>query len=157
VVGEGPDRARLERIARDLGVTEAVTFTGRLSDEDLAEAYETAALFAMPARHSTGRGAQGEGFGVVYVEAGATGLPVVAGAGGGADDAVEHDVSGLVVDPTDRAAVAEAIVRVLTDADLARRLGEGGRRLAETRFSYDAFKAGVQELIDGLPVRGLFR
>ena len=106
VVGDGPDRARLERLARDRGVAEAVTFTGRLSDDDLAEAYETAALFAMPARHETGPGAQGEGFGVVYVEAGATGLPVVAGAGGGADDAVEHDVSGLVVDPTDQAAVA---------------------------------------------------
>jgi len=70
---------------------------------------------------------------------------------------VEHDVSGLVVDPTDPAAVAAAIVRVLTDADLANRLGEGGRRLAETRFSYDAFKTGVQALIDELPVRGLFR
>ena len=54
------------------------------------------------------------------------------------------------------AAVAEAIVRVLTDADLARRLGEGGRRLAETRFSYDAFRAGVEQLIGELPVRGLF-
>jgi phosphatidylinositol alpha-1,6-mannosyltransferase len=157
VVGEGPDRARLERLAQDRGVAEAVTFTGRLSDEVLAEAYETAALFAMPGRHATGPGAQGEGFGVVYIEAGATGLPVMAGAGGGADDAVEHDVSGLVVDPSDHGAVAGAIVRVLTDADLARRLGEGGRRLAETRFSYQAFRAGVQSLIDELPVRGLFR
>ena len=144
VVGEGPDRARLQRLARARGVVEAVTFTGRLSDDDLAEAYERAALFAMPARHATGPGAQGEGFGVVYVEAGATGLPVVAGAGGGADDAVQHDVSGLVVDPTDHAAVAAAIVRVLTDDDLARRLGEGGRRLAETRFSYDAFRPGCR-------------
>jgi phosphatidylinositol alpha-1,6-mannosyltransferase len=84
-------------------------------------------------------------------------LPVVAGKGGGADDAVEHDVSGLLVDSHDIGAVAGAISRMLTDPELARRLGEGGRRLAETRFSYEAFRAGVVELVEGLPIRGLVR
>jgi phosphatidylinositol alpha-1,6-mannosyltransferase len=155
VVGEGADRVRLERLAEDFGVAEFVTFAGRLSDDDLAEAYATASLFAMPARHRTGPDAQGEGFGLVYVEAGAMGLPVVAGRGGGADEAVEHGVNGLVVDPTNREAIASAIVQVLTDTELARRLGEGGRRLAETRFSFETFRAGVVSLIDELPVKGL--
>jgi phosphatidylinositol alpha-1,6-mannosyltransferase len=157
VVGDGPDRGRLERRVEERGIAEAVTFTGGLSDERLKDTYATASLFAMPARHRTGSDAEGEGFGLVYVEAGAYGVPVVAGRGGGADEAVQHGVNGLVVDPTDREAIASAIVQVLTDTELARRLGEGGRRLAETRFSYERFKAGVVSLIDGLPVKGLFR
>jgi phosphatidylinositol alpha-1,6-mannosyltransferase len=156
VVGDGPDRGRLERRVEERGIAEAVTFTGRLPDERLMDAYATASLFAMPARHRTGSDAEGEGFGLVYVEAGAYGVPVVAGMGGGADEAVEDGVNGLVVDPTDREAIASAIVQVLTDTGLARRLGEGGRRLAETRFSYENFSAGVADLIDELPVRGLF-
>ena len=157
VVGDGPDRARLQRRAHDLGISSSVVFGGRLTDEALAEAYATSSLFAMPARHRTGPGAEGEGFGLVFVEAGAAGLPVVAGAGAGADDAVEHDVSGLLVDPLDTGAVAEAIVRVLDDPDLAARLGEGGRRLALTRYSYEAFRASVIELVESMPVVGLVR
>jgi phosphatidylinositol alpha-1,6-mannosyltransferase len=157
VVGDGADRARLQRRAGELGVAAAITFAGRLTDDRLAREYATASLFALPGRHRTGTNAQGEGFGLVFVEAGAAGLPVVAGTGGGADDAVEHDVSGLLVDPHDVGAVAGAIARVLTDSVVARRLGEGGRRLAETRFSYEAFRDGVVELVDGLPIRGLVR
>jgi phosphatidylinositol alpha-1,6-mannosyltransferase len=157
VVGDGADRARLERRARELGVAAAITFAGRLTDDRLAREYATASLFALPGRHRTGTNAEGEGFGLVFVEAGAAGLPVVAGMGGGADDAVEHDVSGLLVDPQDVGAVAGAIARVLTEPDLARRLGEGGCRLAETRFSYEAFRTGVVELVEGLPIRGLVR
>jgi phosphatidylinositol alpha-1,6-mannosyltransferase len=157
VVGDGADRARLQRRAWELGVAAAITFAGRLPDDRLAREYATASLFALPGRHRTGTNAQGEGFGLVFVEAGAAGLPVVAGTGGGADDAVEHDVSGLLVDPHDVGAVAGAIARVLTDSELARRLGEGGRRLAETRFSYGSFRTAVVGMIGGLPVRGLFR
>lgn len=157
VAGEGPDRERLQRRARDLGVSDSIVFAGRLSDRELADAYATSSLFAMPARHRTGPGAQGEGFGLVFVEAGAAGLPVVAGAGAGADDAVDHDVSGLLVDPLDAGAVAEALVRVLVDPELAARLGTGGRRLASTRYSYETFRASVIELLDSMPIEGLVR
>jgi glycosyltransferase involved in cell wall biosynthesis len=157
VVGGGRGRARLQRRAAELGVAEAITFMGWLSDEALADEYASASLFALPGRHRTGAEAQGEGFGLVFVEAGAAGLPVLAGAGGGADDAVEDDVSGLLVDPHDVGGVAAAIVRVLTDPELARRLGKGGRRLAETRFSYEGFRDAVVELIESLPIRGLVR
>jgi phosphatidylinositol alpha-1,6-mannosyltransferase len=157
VVGDGADRARLERLADQFEVGSSVTFTGQLNDDGLAERYATASVFALPARHRTGPDAQGEGFGLVFVEAGAAGLPVVAGAGGGADDAVEHDVSGLVVDPRDVEAVGTAVARILTDRSLAERLGRGGRRLAETRFSYEAFRQAAAELVEGMPIRGLVR
>jgi phosphatidylinositol alpha-1,6-mannosyltransferase len=157
VIGDGADRARLQHRADELGIGSAVRFAGRVPDDRLAEEYAKASLFALPGRTRTGSDAEGEGFGLVYVEAGAAGLPVVAGSGGGADDAVEHGVSGLLVDPDDVGAVADAIAHVLTNPELARRLGEGGRRLAETRFSYEAFRAGVAQLIESLPIRGLFR
>jgi len=144
-------------VCRELGIGSSVEFAGRLSDDELADRYATASLFALPARHRTGRDAQGEGFGLVFVEAGAAGLPVVAGAGGGADEAVEHDVSGLVVDPTDSRTVAAAIVGVLTDTELAERLGRGGRQLATTRFSYESFREGVAEMIETTPIHGLVR
>jgi phosphatidylinositol alpha-1,6-mannosyltransferase len=73
----------------------------------------------------------GEGFGIVYLEAGARGLPVVAGNVGGATDAVVHGETGLLIDPTDPDAVAGAIVALLTDKDRARSMGEAGRRWAE--------------------------
>jgi phosphatidylinositol alpha-1,6-mannosyltransferase len=150
VVGDGPDRPRLERQAHDLGVSESVEFRGNLTDTDLAQTYSTSSLFVLPARHRTGVGAEGEGFGLVFVEAGAAGLPVVAGAGGGADDAVESGVSGLLVDPLDRGAIAAATARLLTEPDLASRLGAGGRRLATTRFSFEAFTNRIVGLIESM-------
>lgn len=157
VVGEGPDRSRLERRARALGVSESVTFAGRLSDRELARAYAMSSMFAMPARHRTGSVAEGEGFGLVFIEAGAAGLPVVAGVGGGADEAVEHEVSGLLVDALDLGSVSNAIIRVLSEPDLAERLGAGGRHLAETRFSYGNFAKSSSELIRSMPIRDLVR
>jgi phosphatidylinositol alpha-1,6-mannosyltransferase len=157
VVGDGPDRARLERKARECGIGSAVKFSGRLTDEQLARRYRTASLFAMPARHRTGPRAQGEGFGLVYLEAAAAGLAVVAGRGGGVEDAVTHDESGLLVDPDDPEAILEAIVRVLSDGALARRLGEGGRSMATTTFSFEAFRDAVVTMLKELPVQGLVR
>jgi phosphatidylinositol alpha-1,6-mannosyltransferase len=157
IVGDGPDRDRLAARVADLGVASSVEFAGRVGDEELAERYRKASLFAMPARHRTGAGAQGEGFGLVFVEAGAAGVPVVAGRGGGADEAVEDDVSGLLVDPDNPTSVRDAIVRVLTDPSLARHLGKGGRYLATTRYSFEAFRGAVVSLIGELPVKGLFR
>ena len=85
-----------------------------------------AQLLAMPSRLPAG-GFAGEGFGIVYLEAGAYGKPVVAGNVGGALDAVRDGETGLLVDPLDPLAVAEAIATLLSDRELAGRLGEGGR------------------------------
>jgi phosphatidylinositol alpha-1,6-mannosyltransferase len=129
VIGDGPLRPELERLARDEGVGDVVRFLGQVSDEQRDEWLRQADLFAMPSRLPGGELA-GEGFGIVYLEAGAYGKPVIAGNVAGARDAVIDGETGLLVDPTDERAVADAIVRLLLDRELARQLGEGGSRLA---------------------------
>jgi glycosyltransferase involved in cell wall biosynthesis len=126
-----------------------------LLDEQLAEAYATARIFAMPARHRLEPRPEGEGFGLVYLEAAAAGLPVVAGAGGGVEDAVEDGESGMLVDAHDVDAVADAIVRLLSDRSLARRMGERGRDLAAHNFSYETFRERIGELVRDLGPAGL--
>jgi phosphatidylinositol alpha-1,6-mannosyltransferase len=157
IVGDGPDRGRLESIAELLGVADYVCFAGRLTDPELDLAYGRASVFAMPARHRLEPTPEGEGFGLVYVEAGAHGLPVVAGRGAGAEDVVVDGVSGLLVDPEDARAVADAVVGLLDDDALAARLGDGGRELARTRFAPEQFRATIDEMIKSIDPPGLVR
>lgn len=124
IVGDGPLRGELEQLAGDLGVADAVSFLGSVSDSERDSCLRRSKLLVMPSRLPDA--GAGEGFGIVYLEAGAFGKPVVAGNVAGAVDAVLDGRTGLLVDPTDPAAVAEAIVSLLLDADLARRLGEAG-------------------------------
>jgi phosphatidylinositol alpha-1,6-mannosyltransferase len=129
VIGDGPLRLELERLARDEGVGDVARFLGQVPDEQRDEWLRRTDLLAMPSRLPGGELA-GEGFGIVYLEAGAHGKPVVAGNVAGARDAVIDGETGLLVDPTDERAVADAITRLLLDRELARRLGEGGARRA---------------------------
>lgn len=129
VIGDGPLRGELEALARARGVEGAVRFLGAVSDEERNTWLRRVDLLAMPSRLPEGRMA-GEGFGIVYLEAGSYGKPVVAGNVGGAVDAVEDGGTGLLVDPGDPAAVAAAITRLLLDGDLARRLGAAGAERA---------------------------
>jgi phosphatidylinositol alpha-1,6-mannosyltransferase len=129
VIGDGPLRAELEALARARRVEDSVRFLGAVSDEERDRWLARAALLAMPSR-LPGPGLAGEGFGIAYLEAGAHGRPVVAGNVGGALDAVQDGVTGLLVDPTDPRAVAEAIVKLLVDEQLARALGEAGAQRA---------------------------
>lgn len=153
VVGDGADRPRLKAIARTLGVDGAVRFAGRVSDEELRRLYASAAVFALPAATDLGPPPRGEGFGLVFVEAGAAGLPVVAGAAGPVPEVVRDGEAGLLVDPADEQAVAEALCRLLTDPERALRMGEAGRRRAASEFSYEAFRARVADLIGALASR----
>jgi len=125
VVGEGTLRPELERRADELGLADCVTFLGAVDDAKRDEQLDLAWIFVMLSRRPPGRQA-GEGFGISYVEAGAHGLPVVAGRVPGVTDAVHHEITGLLVDPTDAHEAAAATVRLLTDQELARDLGEGG-------------------------------
>jgi len=129
VIGDGSLRPGLEALAESYGVAQAIRFLGAVSDEQRDRWLRRARLLAMPSRLPA-RGLAGEGFGIVYLEAGAYGKPVVAGNVGGAPAAVRDGETGLLVDPTDPLLVAEAITRLLLDGDLARRLGEAGRRHA---------------------------
>jgi phosphatidylinositol alpha-1,6-mannosyltransferase len=125
VVGTGPDRDRLERLAADLGVRDNVRFTGEVSFEDLPHYYNIADAFAMPSREAP---PDVEGFGIVFLEAGACGVPVVGARSGGVPDAVRDGETGLLVPPSSPDALAEALTRLLTSPDLAERLGRQARR-----------------------------
>jgi phosphatidylinositol alpha-1,6-mannosyltransferase len=129
IVGDGPLRAELEALARSSRVADAVEFVGAVSDAQRDDWLRRADLLVMPSR-LPGAGAAGEGFGIVYLEAGAFGKPVVAGNVGGALDSVLDGQTGLLVDPTDPAALAGAITRLLLDRELGERLGRAGAERA---------------------------
>ena len=130
IVGDGPLRGHLERLAAIHGVSSRVRFVGAVPDEERDRCLDQAALLAMPSRLPA-RGTAGEGFGIVYLEAGARGIPVVAGKVAGALDAVIDGETGVLVDPDDHVAVASAIASLLEDPARARELGRGGRAHAE--------------------------
>jgi len=145
VIGDGPLRAGLEDLARSLGVADAVSFLGAVSDAERDAWLRRARLLAMPSR-LPGGGLAGEGFGIAYLEAAAYGKPVVAGNVGGAVDAVVDGETGLLVDPTDPAAVGEAIARLLLDAGLAERLGQAGARRAPS-FAWPLIAGRVEAVL----------
>ncbi|MFG2051512.1 glycosyltransferase family 4 protein [Micromonospora sp. NPDC048935] len=146
IVGDGPDRVRLEKRANDAGLGDAVVFTGAVESEELPAHYAAGDVFAMPCR--TRRAGQDiEGLGIVYLEASATGLPVVAGNSGGAPDAVREGETGYVVDGRDVAAVAERLVTILRDSALAKRLGDAGRRWVEAEWHWDRQAARLAHLL----------
>lgn len=131
VAGSGPYEQPLRRLADTLGVNALVTFLGQVDQDDLPGLYNLADVFVMPGREVPETG-DFEGFGIVFLEAGASGTPVVAGRAGGMPEAVLQDETGLVVDGNSPAALTAAVVRLLRDHDLARRLGKAARlRIAE--------------------------
>lgn len=145
VIGEGSLRRGLEQIARSYRVDRAVSFLGAVDDEQRDAWLRRADVFAMPSRLPAG-GFAGEGFGIVYLEAGAFAKPVVAGNVGGALDAVLDGETGMLVDPLDPLAVAEAVTRLLQDHALARRLGEAGQARAQL-YAWPKVVERVQALL----------
>jgi phosphatidyl-myo-inositol dimannoside synthase len=140
--GDGRDRGRLERIAREL--MSPVTFVGRVSDEALPKLYGCADINAMLCR-SRWMGLEQEGFGIVFAEAAACGVPQLAGRSGGASDAVDHEKTGLVVDDPSRVDdVVSSLRRLLVDKTLRTTMGQASRLRAENLFDYDklALKLG---------------
>ena len=128
VVGDGPYRARLEAIAAAAGVTERVVFSGQVAEEDLVDHYRLGDVFVMPNRELAN--GDTEGFGLVFLEANACGVPVVAGCAGGSPDAVRDGVNGLVVDGRDLGAITAAMRRLRTDAGLRADLAARGLEVA---------------------------
>jgi phosphatidylinositol alpha-1,6-mannosyltransferase len=145
VIGEGSLRPTIEQLVRAHGLGESVLFAGAVSDEECARWLRRAAVLAMPSRLPAG-GNAGEGFGIVFLEAGAYGKPVLAGNVGGALDAVVDGTTGLLVDPTDPVAVAEGLVRLLQDRELATRLGSAGAERAR-EFAWPRIAERVEALL----------
>jgi phosphatidylinositol alpha-1,6-mannosyltransferase len=144
IVGDGSLRRLIERLASEHGVSDAIRLCGAVSDEERDRLLSSAHVFAMPSRVPANGG--GEGFGIVYLEAGVHGLPVVAGRVGGAVDAVLDGATGLLVDPTDYVQVADAISRLLIDREAAARMGAAGSERARS-FAWVRTAGRVEELI----------
>jgi phosphatidylinositol alpha-1,6-mannosyltransferase len=147
LVGAGPYQAELVRLAASHGVADAVVFTGGVPHAELPAHYAAGDVFAMPCR-TRRRGLDVEGLGIVYLEAAATGLPVVAGDSGGAPDAVLDGQTGYVVGGRDVGAVAERLVELLRDADLRRRMGAAGRAWVERDWRWDVIADRLRALLD---------
>ncbi|MCX6429344.1 MAG: glycosyltransferase family 4 protein [Actinobacteria bacterium] len=136
LIGEGPYRQKLESLAKECNVEDAITFKGRIKYEELPRYISAGDIFAMPSR-SRFNGLEVEGLGIVYLEASACGLPVVAGNSGGAPDAVLEGETGFVVDGVNTSAIAQACVKLLENPQLAIAMGIAGREWIERDWSWD--------------------
>jgi phosphatidyl-myo-inositol dimannoside synthase len=144
VVGEGPMRPVYESLARSLGLDGSVEFVGALDDAARDRVLDQSHVFAMTSRLPPDGG--GEGFGIVYLEAAAHGLPSVAGDVAGAVDAVVHGKTGLRVDPTDHVAVADAITQLLASPAMAERLGRAAADRAQ-EFAWPRIARLVEDVL----------
>jgi phosphatidylinositol alpha-1,6-mannosyltransferase len=151
IVGDGSDRRRLENLANRSGVESTIVFVGAAHDEELARHYSTAAIFALPS-HTSFDPPQGEGFGLVYVEAGAAGMAVIGERDGAVAEVIAHNQTGLSVEPRSQRALASALCRLLSDPDLTLRMGQAGRRRALTKCAYETFRARIVGLIRDVAV-----
>lgn len=144
--GAGRDRGRLERLARRRGAP--VRFLGRVPDPDLPALYAAADVFAAVCRERWG-GLEQEGFGIVFIEAAAAGVPQVAGDSGGAAEAVVDGQTGVVIrEPTDVGAAADALRRLLDAPDDRRKMGAAARDRAEREFAYDLLAGRLERALD---------
>lgn len=136
LVGGGPYRSALERLAREERVEQHAVLTGPVPWEELPAHYAAGDVFAMPCR-TRRAGLEIEGLGIVYLEASATGLPVVAGASGGAPDAVRHGETGYVVDGRELDAIIRAVGDLLADSGRRAQMGACGRAWVQRAWRWD--------------------
>lgn len=149
IVGGGPYRSRLETLVEETSVADSVVLTGGVAWEDLPAHYAAGDVFAMPCR-TRNRGWDVEGLGIVYLEAGAVGLPVIAGNSGGAPDAVLEGETGFVVDGRDLAQVADRVSELLRDPELAQQMGRRGRAWVEQQWSWPIVSRRLTDLLEGV-------
>jgi phosphatidylinositol alpha-1,6-mannosyltransferase len=148
LVGGGPYEDRLRTLATQAGVADDVIMTGRVSQEELPAHFVAGDVFAMPCR-TRGRGLDVEGLGIVYLEASAAGLPVVAGESGGAPETVLDGVTGSVVDGRDLAAITTSVGDLLADPTWASEMGEAGRRWVSRHWRWEDMAHRLTRLLDG--------
>ncbi|MFE3581240.1 glycosyltransferase family 4 protein [Streptomyces vinaceus] len=146
VVGGGPYEEDLRALAASTGVADSVVFTGAVPWSELPAHYGAGDVFAMPCRTRRG-GLDVEGLGIVYLEASATGLPVVAGDSGGAPDAVLEGETGWVVRGGVPQDAADRVIALLRDPELRRRMGERGRAWVEEKWRWDLLAERLRELL----------
>lgn len=146
IIGDGPYRIHLEKIAMDIGVQDCIIFAGQVPDESLPDIYALSEVFVMPSREELGK-CDVEGFGLVFLEANACAKPVVGGRSGGIPEAIVDGVTGLLVNPHDPEDIANALKRLLIDRNFAIRLGQQGRDRAARDFNWAVIVDRVQGII----------
>ena len=148
IAGRGPYAKTLRQLAEQAGVAGSVIFTGPVPQDELAAHYAAGDVFSMPCRTRRG-GLDVEGLGIVYLEASATGLPVVGGDSGGAPDAILEGETGYVVGGRDVKALSERLTALLQDPAGAKAMGEKGRAWVERDWNWDLIASRLRTLIDG--------
>jgi phosphatidylinositol alpha-1,6-mannosyltransferase len=146
IVGEGPYREHLVKRVNQLKIKDDVTFVGRIGYEQLPEYICVGDLFAMPSR-SRFWGLEVEGLGISYLEASACGLPVIAGASGGAPDAVDPGKSGVVVNGVDDVAIAKAVISFLNDPETSKNMGGYGRKWVVEKWRWEIWSEAFEQLL----------
>ncbi len=142
IVGDGPEQSNIQQLCENLGLTDHVIFIPNTTGQDLVKLYNICDAFVMVSKtvqidNLPGAPEDVESFGIVFIEAGACMKPVIGGRSGGVPDAVLDGETGLLVDPHNTDAIANAIILLLTNHELARRLSENGRRRVEQEFSWE--------------------
>ena len=146
LVGDGPYRSRLAAQARRLGVADSVLFTGPVTRDDLPACYDAGTIFAMPCR-TRRAGLDVEGLGIVYLEAAATGLPVIGGDSGGAPDAVLDGETGYVVPGRDATVLADRLSELLSDPAGAAAMGDKGRSWIDREWTWELVADRLQAIL----------
>ena len=149
IVGDGPYRKHLEKLTADLGLRDNVHFTGKVDQAQLANWYAAGDVFAMPCRTRVG-GWDVEGLGIVFLEASATGLPVIVGNSGGAVDAVLEGETGFLVNGNDLSEIRDRLIELLTNQDLAKRMGSAGRNWVAQEWTWEHSFKRLESLLSGI-------
>ena len=131
IVGTGEESAFLQALVREVDVTDSVIFVGCITDEEVLGCYAACNVFVMPNREING---DIEGFGIVYLEASAAGKPVIGGRSGGTSDAILDGITGLRVDGTSVAEIAEAVISLLNDSNTSQTYGSEWPCMGRTRI-----------------------
>lgn len=149
IVGDGPYRKHLEKLTADLGLRDNVHFTGKVDQAQLANWYAAGDVFAMPCRTRVG-GWDVEGLGIVFLEASATGLPVIVGNSGGAVDAVLDGETGILVNGNNLSEIRDRLIELLANQDLAKRMGSAGRNWVAQEWTWEHSFKRLDSLLSGI-------
>ncbi|MEJ6577471.1 MAG: glycosyltransferase family 4 protein [Actinomycetota bacterium] len=147
-VGSGPRAEYLQRAITKLDLAEDIKLLGRVKYEELPAHFLLGDVFVMPSR-SRLFGLEVEGLGIVYLEASASGLPVIAGDSGGAPDAVIPNKTGLLVDGRDTESIATACIKLLSNPTLAKEFGKNGRQWTVSTWSWDIWGEKFAKVLEG--------
>lgn len=146
IVGKGEEEEKLKGIVKDLKLEDKIIFVEEIEERELPFYYAACDLFIMPSYEIKERG-DVEGFGIAYLEAGASGKPVIGGRSGGVPDAIIDGETGLLVDPLNISQIAGALISLLTNSELAQRLGKKGRARVEEELNWEKMAKKVREII----------